>query len=491
MFCKKCGTQLDADVRFCKKCGTPTDAAGVETAYRMAEPLYSTPPPLPYATMPPPPPPAFTSPPAFPPPSEISPPAFSPSPEMSSSPVFSPPPPMSPPQVFSPSPAMSQPPTPSRQAALNQRALWIGLGVVALLLLAGGYYWYSRAGLERNIEAAVAIGNLLKPAGESAFDYYRQLKQKGMSESVRKQLSDKITPRLTARPRQMLADLMTPGNPSEATLAEWQDAQTLTGWAAEVQPGDQAIAARASYCAGRAAFLSNRKDEALTFWKRASEQDATWALPLNGLGLIYNERKNYQTARSFLFEAIRREPRFALPYNNIGTSYLSEKNDVQAEGYYRKAAELAPQWARPHAWLADIAMRRKDYNRAAAEFESVLNLDPSGTSGIDPNRIRQQLEQARQQSQQGASTVANEIRLTAENTEARVWLHPDRWSEKVVPPPRHNFSFNGTSGAMVQFTDGTEGSVTRNYGNNNEWAKGFRFKGPEGGWVVVKVTPQR
>ena len=149
------------------------------------------------------------------------------------------------------------------------------------------------------------------------------------------------------------------------------------------------------YCAGRVAYLDNRKDDALTFWKRAAEQDTAWAMPLNSAGLIYNERKNYSTARPFFLEAIRREPQLALPYNNIGTSYFYEKNDTQAEGYYRQAIERAPQWARPHAWLGDIAMRRKDFNVAVQEYETVLNLDPSGTSGIDANRIRQQLEQAR------------------------------------------------------------------------------------------------
>jgi hypothetical protein len=39
-------------------------------------------------------------------------------------------------------------------------------------------------------------------------------------------------------------------------------------------------------------------------------------MPLNGIGLIHTERKNYPTARSFFLAAIRREPQLALPYNN-------------------------------------------------------------------------------------------------------------------------------------------------------------------------------
>jgi hypothetical protein len=46
-------------------------------------------------------------------------------------------------------------------------------------------------------------------------------------------------------------------------------------WASELRPNDSALAARASYTSARVAYLSNRRDEAITYWKRAAEQDAT------------------------------------------------------------------------------------------------------------------------------------------------------------------------------------------------------------------------
>jgi tetratricopeptide (TPR) repeat protein len=442
--------QLNPDVKFCKKCGTPVTTTGVPT-----EPIRETQPYQPYQTQQP-------------------------------NQPYQPYPPQQPYQI---APAYEPVPAVSQARAVNKRALWIGIAV-GLAILAAGYYWYSHVGVERKLEDAISKGNLIKPPGESALDYYRKLKQSGMSEGARKRLEARLLPTITARPQQMIAEIASPGNRPETTLADWQDAQTLMEWAVEMQLQDNALAARSSYCAGRIANLSNRKDEAITYWKRAADQDATWALPLNGIGLIYNERRNYQTARSFFFEAIRREPQFALPYNNIGTSFFYEKDDAQAENYYRQAIERAPQWPRPHAWLGEIAMRRKDYNAAAQEYEAVINLDPSGTSGIEVDKIRQQLERARQLAQQ-ANVVQSEIWLSANNTEARIQLHPDRWSEKVIPPSGYRFFFNGPPGAMVQFADGTEGSIHRNYGDNSEWLKGFRFKGPEGGEVVVRIVAQR
>jgi len=340
MFCKKCGTQLNPEARFCKKCGTAVTGNGLRSAQTGS--LSATQPQAYPSTLP-----------------------------------------------YAAAPRLPQ------QTTSNKRALWIGLAasVAALVLSMVGYYIYNRASTEQKLEAAIAGGNLLRPVGESALDYYRQLKQKGLNA----QLSEKLLSAVTARPQQMLADLATPGK-ADATLADWQEAQTLLNWAGELRPNDNALTARANYCAGRVAALNNRKDQAVAYWKRAAEQDATWALPLNSIGLVYSERKEYSRARSFFFEAIQREPQFALPYNNIGTSFFYEKDDVQAEDYYRQAIERAPQWPRPHAWLGEIAMRRKAYDWAVREFEAVLNLDPAGTSGIDLNKVRQQLERAQQTS---------------------------------------------------------------------------------------------
>jgi tetratricopeptide (TPR) repeat protein len=407
MFCQNCGTPLKPDVRFCKKCGMPVNAASAPT-----EVVADAPPTV-----------------------------RQPSPALPTAPIYAPPPPPLPPSpsplpppLPSPSPL---PPTPSSSPSLpawarDKRLLGGVIGGVAVIL-AASLFWYSRGAVERDLDAAVAKGNLLKPPSESAYDYYRKLKERGLSESARARLAAKLMPLVTARPQQMIRDLASPGNSSEMTKSDWQDAQTLMNWAAELQPGDNAIAARVDYCAGRVAYLENRKDDALTFWKRAAEQDSAWAMPLNSAGLIYTERKNYPTARTFFLEAIRREPQLALPYNNTGTSYFYEKNDTQAEGYYRQAIERAPQWARPHAWLGDIAMRRKDFNVAVQEYETVLKLDPAGITGIDANRIRQQLEQARG----GANAISSE------DTVSYVDVRGSIGNLKIV------FNFNWRSGRVT------------------------------------------
>jgi tetratricopeptide (TPR) repeat protein len=138
------------------------------------------------------------------------------------------------------------------------------------------------------------------------------------------------------------------------------------------------------------------EDRAIEAWTRAANADKSWALPINGVGLIYTARKNYPAARTYYLDAVQRDPNWAYPYNNIGTSYFMERNYYEAKGYYQKAVQLAPQWARPHSWLGEIAMRENDYNTAIQEFSLVLDASATGTRNMDLDKIRKQLELAKQ-----------------------------------------------------------------------------------------------
>ncbi|MEJ7860915.1 MAG: tetratricopeptide repeat protein [Pyrinomonadaceae bacterium] len=120
-----------------------------------------------------------------------------------------------------------------------------------------------------------------------------------------------------------------------------------------------------------------------------------WAIPLNGIGLIYNEQKSYEEARKWLTQAVERESNWAIPYNNLGSSYFFQNRFDEAEAYYLKAVELEPRWARPHAWLGSIAMKRYDCNGAVPYFEKVLAPDAVRAAEMNLESIRRQMEKAK------------------------------------------------------------------------------------------------
>ncbi len=284
---------------------------------------------------------------------------------------------------------------PAKPASSSKTWLWLLLScaLVAVLGAAAAFYFFANS-TQSKFTQAIQSGKLVSPTGASAYDLYQQLKREGKTPEQLAQFTKPLLPRLTAKPQQLFADITAPGK-RDTTADAWDEAQRMLAWASEIQPADKRLAAQATYAAGRAAYLRNEKDKAVEWWKKAYEQDRTWFLPANGLGIIYNERKNHVAARTVLQEAIKRAPDSPLPYNNLGTAWLLAKDDAQAEVHYNKAIELAPDWPRPHAWLGELAMRRKDYARAVQEFELVLSLGATTDTSIDSNKIRQQAEQAR------------------------------------------------------------------------------------------------
>lgn len=302
-------------------------------------------------------------------------------------------------------------PAPAAELPRPKRLGWILAGLFVVLVLGTGslaayYFWFSSAAIERKLDDAIARGNLVKPVGASAYDYYHELKQRGVNPTVLAHYDDRLVPILSSAPKKMLDDFIVPTN-KEPELPEWQEAVKPMAWASEMKPNDNSLAARAKYIEGRAAFLTGQKDQALDTWKRASDLDKLWAVPPNSVAVIIIERKDYQTARAYLLDAIHRDDKWAVPYNNVGTTYFFEKNDAKAESYYRQAVQRAPNWPRPHAWLGDLAMRRQSYDQAAEEYQKVLDLAPPGTTTINLSDIKKRLDGAKKKSQE-ASDV-NEI----------------------------------------------------------------------------------
>lgn len=248
---------------------------------------------------------------------------------------------------------------------------------------------------EGRLEDAIARGNLISPTGASAYEIYQQLQREGGAAAATR-FNERLLPMLTERPQQMLADIAVPGS-GESSPAEWDEAHRMLTWASEIRNGDHALAARATYCAGRVAHLRERNQQALELWRRASALDSSWALPPNSIGNVLNNLEDYETARRYLREAIRLNPNWAIPHNNMGTSYLRQGDYDQAAGYYERARALAPDWARPYAWLGDIANERRDYCGARDLYQAAIDRATPGMSSWDPQRMQNKLNRATEQ----------------------------------------------------------------------------------------------
>lgn len=349
--CAFCGTVADAGHTFCKRCGTRLAGEGSEPGT-----------------------------------------GDDPQPE-TNTPSYSGPPPQ---PAYQPSLPIIQSSGLQLKTILGVVGGIVGLGILLTIIAIVSGNNSTRA-LEQKLDSAIARGQFLTPTTDNAHDLYYQLKNSGASEATLRSYREKLVPPLTDPHYKMIREFMVPGS-DDPPFAVWQTAYESLRWASELTPEDKALAARTAYCEGRLAYLSKDENRAIEAWTRAANADESWALPVNGIGLIYSARKNYTTARAHYFDAVRRDPNWAYPYNNLGTSYFMERNYSQAKNYYQKAVQLAPNWARPHSWLGDIAMKENDYATAVQEFSRVFEAGATGTKGMDLTKIQQWLDLARERS---------------------------------------------------------------------------------------------
>ncbi|HEX5702261.1 MAG TPA: tetratricopeptide repeat protein [Pyrinomonadaceae bacterium] len=295
---------------------------------------------------------------------------------------------------WSASPSTSRIPSPLSTAV---KVLMAGIGLVFLLvvIIAVSLNTVGSNSVEKQLDDAIARGNLFPPASQNAYQLYNQLKANGANDETLRKYRERLVPLLTRQATQLTQNLLQPGY-EEAPASEWQIATRAMSWATELKPGDSLISAKSAYCQGRVAYLANQNQAAIEHWVKAAQLDPSWALPANSAGLVYASLKNYSTARTLYSDAVRRNPNWANPYNNLGTSYYMERNYSEAKVFYKKAVQLAPDWARPHAWLGDIAMIEKDFETAITEYQWVLSPQAVGTANMNLEKIKEKLNEAQQ-----------------------------------------------------------------------------------------------
>jgi tetratricopeptide (TPR) repeat protein len=283
----------------------------------------------------------------------------------------------------------------------------IVLGVVAGVFLLVSVIAISLSGggntVEKQLDEAITKGSLFPPPTQNARDLYTQLKNGGASEETLRRYRERLVPLLTSNPNQLLNALPTVGS-DEPSIDQWQEAARNLNWAAELQASDNKLKARAAYCEGRAAFIqSNKSDAAVQSWTSAANLDKAWALPINGIGLVYQSRKDYATSRSYFLRAMNLDPNWAHPYENLGNNYYYEKDYATARNYYQKALEKASDWAKPHWHLGQVAMQFNDYPTAVNEFQAALSPSAKGLKRNEADSIQKDLDRAQQKLPQTSS----------------------------------------------------------------------------------------
>lgn len=115
----------------------------------------------------------------------------------------------------------------------------------------------------------------------------------------------------------------------------------------------------------------------------------------HGLGLVYIQIQDYESAVLHLEDALRREPNQVKTIYTLSKAYAALGENQKAEEGYKRAIEINPSFQSAYTELAGIYYREKKWDEALAALERARTLNPRsaqtltliGVTGLHSNRL--------------------------------------------------------------------------------------------------------
>ncbi len=131
-------------------------------------------------------------------------------------------------------------------------------------------------------------------------------------------------------------------------------------------------------------------------FRQALLADPNAYAPLVNLGGVLMNLGDYQQAWEYNFHAVLKRPNDALANAQLGIACFSLRKMDPAEKYLLQAEKLDPgHFSHPQLFLAQIYLRRRDFNRAAAQLEDFLKYHPDWLPAAELKKKIQELREMR------------------------------------------------------------------------------------------------
>lgn len=237
----------------------------------------------------------------------------------------------------------------------------------------------SSANLAASLRSAVNVGRLVTLTDDDAYSYYAQLRALETTHRALNEIAPRVLPQLRIIGEEVLSKKASV-HPEQLTERDWARTVRAYEWARALSPSDKALEARLRFAQAEIARSKGKKDEARQGYDAAVQADASWPLPLQGLGSLAMEEERYSDALAQFQRAIDLRPEWEIPYNDLGTAYALLRNYDAAAYWYRRALDMNPKWARPHCGLGAAYEQKQMTREAAAEYSRALTMDSNGYS---------------------------------------------------------------------------------------------------------------
>jgi tetratricopeptide (TPR) repeat protein len=117
------------------------------------------------------------------------------------------------------------------------------------------------------------------------------------------------------------------------------------------------------------------------------------------LGICRNQMAKYADAETALLRGLELDPESPDGHYELAKTYWALERWQDAEPHAQKAVTLKPDMAGAHVLLGDIALRKREAQRALDEYKDALRLDPKGPMATATQQMVSKIEQEIQYSQ--------------------------------------------------------------------------------------------
>lgn len=145
---------------------------------------------------------------------------------------------------------------------------------------------------------------------------------------------------------------------------------------------------------GLACMQAQRWSDAQWAFTEATKVEPGNAQGFLGLGSALNEQHDYAGARQALEHSLELNPDSAEAHYELARTFGAMEKWQEAAPHARRAIEINPDYAGPHALMGNIYLAQADLERARAEFQEYLRLDPEASLAPSVKQIIAEIEKA-------------------------------------------------------------------------------------------------
>lgn len=222
--------------------------------------------------------------------------------------------------------------------------------VAAIIVLSIGYFVYTNffgtSHFLGKIDRALNEKRYFSPSGNSVADFYRAKKAESPNSPELREAVSRIRQKLEPEGDAAFQKLY-----AESDDSDWDNTVNIYKLLNEIMPNDSDIAAKAEFCQAHQIIKGKMKKDytdILVRYQKALELKPNWVFAINGIAKVYVRKDspyyNKEEALSWYNKATEADQNFPWAYTNIAAIYMEDKQWDMAEQALLNALRIKNNW---------------------------------------------------------------------------------------------------------------------------------------------------